>query len=130
MPEADPPEPTFEQALAQIEKIAIGLERGEIELSQAIVRYEQGLGLLAHCRKLIDEADKSVKLLTAVDPKGNPVTAPFENKATFTPPAAAKPPTQSPPQAPTPAPAKKPPPPRKVAPNPADAFDDDYNPPF
>ena len=122
-----PEQPTFEEALSQIEKIVVGLERGEIELAQALTQYRQGLTLLAHCRRLIDQADQAVKLLTNVDPDGNPVTALFDHQATFTPPAT----TTPPPQARTPAgPSKATSPGRKVAPEPRDPLEDDYNPPF
>ncbi len=126
MAQAEPDrEPTFEEALAQIERIVVGLERGEIDLAQALTRYEQGMKLLAHCRGLIDQADQAVKLLTAVDPQGHPVTAPFENKATYTPPAAAST------QAPTGGGVKKVTPrPRKVGADPQGAGGDDESVPF
>ena len=122
-----PEQPTFEDALSQIEKIVAGLERGEIELAQALTQYRQGLTLLAHCRQLIDQANQAVKLLTNVDPDGNPITAPFDHQATFTPPTT----TTPPPQARTHSgPRKTTSPSRKVAPEPRDPLEDDYNPPF
>ena len=76
------PEPTFEQALSQLERIVASLERGEPELTRALAKYEKGVQLLTQCHRLLDQAEQSVALLTGVDEKGNPQTAPFDASAT------------------------------------------------
>ena len=78
------PEPTFEQALGQLERIVASLERGEPELTSALAKYEKGVLLLTQCHRLLDQAEQSVALLTGVDEEGNPLTAPFDAAATLT----------------------------------------------
>jgi exodeoxyribonuclease VII small subunit len=78
------PEPSFEQALGQLERIVASLERGEPELTSALAKYEKGVLLLTQCHRLLDQADQSVALLTGVDDVGKPLTAPFDATATMT----------------------------------------------
>jgi exodeoxyribonuclease VII small subunit len=78
----DETEPNFEEALAQLERIVASLERGEPELTSALSKYEKGVQLHAVCHKLLEEAEQSVALLTGVDEKGQPITAPFDATAT------------------------------------------------
>jgi exodeoxyribonuclease VII small subunit len=78
------PEPSFEQALGQLERIVASLERGEPELTSALAKYEKGVLLLTQCHRLLDQAEQSVALLTGVDEEGNPLTAPFDATATIT----------------------------------------------
>jgi exodeoxyribonuclease VII small subunit len=78
------PEPSFEQALGQLERIVASLERGEPELTSALAKYEKGVHLLTQCHRLLDQAEQSVALLTGVDEEGNPLTAPFDATATMT----------------------------------------------
>ena len=75
-------EPTFEQALSQLERIVANLEQGEPELTSALAKYEKGVSLLSQCYRLLDQAEQSVALLTGVDDAGTPVTAPFDAAAT------------------------------------------------
>jgi len=90
------PEPTFERALEQLERIVDDLERGESELSTALKKYEQGVALLGRCQAALEQADRSVALLTGVDAQGNPLTAPFDATATGTAPAPAPTPEDAP----------------------------------
>jgi exodeoxyribonuclease VII small subunit len=82
MPDESEPEPSFEQALGQLERIVASLERGEPELTSALAKYEAGVQLLKRCYGLLDQAEQSVALLTGVDPAGNPLAAPFDATAT------------------------------------------------
>ena len=77
------PEPSFEQALGQLERIVASLERGEPELTSALAKYEKGVLLLTQCHRLLDQAEQSVALLTGVDENGKPKTAPFDAAATL-----------------------------------------------
>ncbi len=72
--------PNFEEALRQLEAIVDDLERGEPELSAALAKYERGVGLLAHCHGVLEQAERSVALLAGVDDAGNPITTPFDEK--------------------------------------------------
>jgi exodeoxyribonuclease VII small subunit len=79
----DEPELSFEEVLGELERIVENLERGEPELTAALARYENGVRLLAHCHRLLDQAEHSVALLGGVDEEGNPLTAPFDATATI-----------------------------------------------
>jgi exodeoxyribonuclease VII small subunit len=83
MPDEPAPEPSFEQALTQLEQIVASLERGEPELTAALAKYEQGVRLLTLCHRLLDGAEQSVALLTGVDDRGNPLTAAFDSTASM-----------------------------------------------
>lgn len=78
------PEPSFEEALSQLERIVASLERGEPELNAVLAKYEKGVLLLSQCHRLLDQAEQSVALLTGVDAAGNPLTAPFDATASIT----------------------------------------------
>jgi exodeoxyribonuclease VII small subunit len=79
----DEPEPSFEQALSQLERIVTSLERGEPELTAALAQYEQGVRLLTQCHRLLDQAEQSVAVLTGVDEAGNARTVAFDATATI-----------------------------------------------
>ena len=76
MPDESEPDPSFEQALSQLERIVASLERGEPELTSALAKYEKGVQLLTQCYRLLDQAEQSVALLTGVDDEGNPLYRP------------------------------------------------------
>jgi exodeoxyribonuclease VII small subunit len=76
------PEIPFEDALGRIERIVEDLERGEPSLSTALAKYEDGVRLLRRCYELLDDAERSVAILTGVDEDGRPTTAPFDATAT------------------------------------------------
>jgi exodeoxyribonuclease VII small subunit len=85
MPDQGEPEGelSFEQALSQLERIVETLERGESDLSSALSQYERSVKLVSLCQGLLDRAEQSVALLSAVDTHGNPVTTPFDATATI-----------------------------------------------
>jgi exodeoxyribonuclease VII small subunit len=73
--------PTFEQALAELEKIVRDLEDGQIGLEESLTRYEKGIALLKRCHKQLQEAEQRILLLTGVDEENRPVARPFEHTA-------------------------------------------------
>ena len=53
----DEPELSFEQALTQIERIVVNLERGEPDLTTALTNYEKGGPIFCHrSTKLVQSA--------------------------------------------------------------------------
>ncbi len=54
---------TFEQALAELEKIVADVEQGKISLEESIVRYERGMKLISHCREVLDSAEKRIETI-------------------------------------------------------------------
>jgi exodeoxyribonuclease VII small subunit len=55
--------PTFEQYLAELEKIVSQIESGQIGLEESIQRYEKGTRLIQQCRTILDAAEKQIQLL-------------------------------------------------------------------
>lgn len=59
---------SFEDALAELERIVRGLEGGQQRLEDAITAYERGSALRQHCEAKLREAEMRVeKIVTAVD---------------------------------------------------------------
>ncbi|HEV3263112.1 MAG TPA: exodeoxyribonuclease VII small subunit [Gemmataceae bacterium] len=73
---------TFEQALAELERIVRELEDGNTGLEESLARYELGVGLLKRCYGQLCQAEQRILLLTGVDEDGRPITHPFEHAAT------------------------------------------------
>ena len=94
-------EPSFEDALRRLEQVVDDLERGEPELSSALKKYELGVRLLAQCQTVLEQAERSVALLTGVDAAGNPVATPFDPAATPPEPDSNLKPTKAPRKRPT-----------------------------
>jgi exodeoxyribonuclease VII small subunit len=78
---ADAAEP-FEASLAELEAIVADLEGGELGLSDALARYEEGVRRLKQCHAQLQAAERRIELLSGVDADGNPVTTPFDDSAT------------------------------------------------
>jgi exodeoxyribonuclease VII small subunit len=55
---------TFEQALAELEKIVQDLERGQLDLDAAIGAYERGTQLKLHCEGKLREAQLRVEKIS------------------------------------------------------------------
>lgn len=52
---------TFEQALAELERIVGDLERGDVPLDRSIEIYERGEALKKHCEKLLKAAEDRIE---------------------------------------------------------------------
>ncbi len=68
--QADPVSPevaslSFEDALAELEKIVRGLEGGQQKLEDAITAYERGARLRQHCEAKLAEAEQRVQAIVA-----------------------------------------------------------------
>lgn len=53
----------LEASMAKLESIVSDLEDGEFPLEEALNKFEEGLKLGRHCRKILDEAELRVKKL-------------------------------------------------------------------
>jgi exodeoxyribonuclease VII small subunit len=60
---------SFEQALAELERIVGQLESGQAPLEQSIEMYERGAALKAHCEKRLEAARLRVEKIV-VGPQG------------------------------------------------------------
>jgi exodeoxyribonuclease VII small subunit len=73
---------TFEQALAELERLVRQLEDGQTGLEEALAQYEQGIGLLKSCYGQLSQAEQRILLLSGTDAEGRPLTEPFEHRPT------------------------------------------------
>jgi len=83
MPEPTADSLTFEQALADLERIVRELEDGKTGLEEALARYEQGMALLRRCYGQLRQAEQRIIELTGVDGDGNPLTKAFDHRASI-----------------------------------------------
>ncbi|PKQ28719.1 MAG: exodeoxyribonuclease VII small subunit [Candidatus Anoxymicrobium japonicum] len=56
-------EPTFKEAIEELEKITNSLESGELELEQSLSLFERGVELIKYCQEKLDGAQAKVELL-------------------------------------------------------------------
>ncbi|HQT84632.1 MULTISPECIES: exodeoxyribonuclease VII small subunit [Acidiphilium] len=56
---------SFEDALAELERIVRGLESGSQKLEDAIAAYERGAALKRHCDARLAEAESRVQAIVA-----------------------------------------------------------------
>ncbi len=57
-------EMTFEDAIKKLEKIALALENEKIELDESLKLYEEGVKLVRYCNRLIESAERKIKVLS------------------------------------------------------------------
>jgi len=62
-PEAAAAEPTFEKALAELEKIVARMESGELSLEEALATHKRGTELARFCQQKLEAAQQQVKVL-------------------------------------------------------------------
>jgi exodeoxyribonuclease VII small subunit len=63
-PKPDQPEPSFEEALAEVEAIIERIETGQSGLERSIGEYEKGVRLLARCRAMLKDAEQRIEDVT------------------------------------------------------------------
>jgi exodeoxyribonuclease VII small subunit len=68
---------SFEEALAELEKIVRNLEDGKVRLDEAVAAYERGAALKRHCEKKLKEASLKVEKII-IDEKGGLGLAPAD----------------------------------------------------
>lgn len=67
---------SFEEALAELEKIVRALEEGRGKLEDSIRAYERGALLKKHCEQKLREAQAKVEKIV-IGPDGKPAAEPF-----------------------------------------------------
>lgn len=68
---------SFEQAVAELEKIVSQLESGQGDLENSITAYERGVDLKKHCEAKLKEAEAKIEKI-AIDENGAVKTEKFE----------------------------------------------------
>ncbi|HWF01344.1 MAG TPA: exodeoxyribonuclease VII small subunit [Caulobacteraceae bacterium] len=77
MTDADIDSLSFEQALAELERIVAELESGQADLEHAIDVYRRGAALKAHCEARLKAAQLKVEKII-IGPGGVPATEPAQ----------------------------------------------------
>ncbi len=68
--------PNFEASLEELERIVKELEKGDLPLERSLALFESGMKLSGDCKKMLDEAETRVEILTR---KGSETVAvPFQ----------------------------------------------------
>ncbi|MEN3354607.1 MAG: exodeoxyribonuclease small subunit [Betaproteobacteria bacterium] len=62
-PGKSPDQPSFEAALAELEKIVASMEAGQMPLEQSLAAYKRGAELLKLCQSALQDAQQQVKIL-------------------------------------------------------------------
>ncbi len=71
------PAPTdFEGALAELERLVVRLERGDLPLEEALRDFERGVALTRACQTALGDAQQRVEMLVKRD--GRLTTEPFD----------------------------------------------------
>ena len=69
---------SFEQQIIRLEEIVAALEKGDAQLSDSLVLFEEGTKLITACSNELDQAEQQVvKLMKSAD--GTPAELPFES---------------------------------------------------
>ena len=72
--------PSFEKALAELEKIVARMESGELSLEQALATHKRGLELARFCQRKLEAAQQQVKVLEGEVLKPLAAAAPDEDR--------------------------------------------------
>jgi exodeoxyribonuclease VII small subunit len=64
MPEERTASLNFETSLEELERIVKELEKGELPLERSLELFESGMRLSGDCRRLLEEAESRVEVLT------------------------------------------------------------------
>ena len=73
----------FEDALEKLEAIVNDLEEGQIGLTEAMTRYEEGVKLLRNCYAMLQRAERKIELLTRVNADDEAECEPFDDEASL-----------------------------------------------
>ncbi len=63
--------------MRKLERIVAALEDGQLDLDGSLQQYEQGIKNLQHCYRLLDKAERRIRLLQGVDEDGNVLAESF-----------------------------------------------------
>lgn len=57
------PPPSYEQAMAELERLVQAMEAGQLPLDELLAHYRRGAELLASCRDRLQAVEQQVKVL-------------------------------------------------------------------
>lgn len=64
MPKEQAAAPNFETSLGELERVVKELEQGDLPLERSLELFETGMRLSADCKRLLEEAESRVEMLT------------------------------------------------------------------
>jgi len=59
--------PDFEKTLAELEKLVLNLEEGDLSLDESLSGFKHGIELTRQCQSVLDNAQQTVEQLTNTD---------------------------------------------------------------
>ncbi len=54
---------SFEDKMQQLEQVVNELEKGDMNLDESLVKFEDGMKLAKECNKILEDAEKKVTIL-------------------------------------------------------------------
>lgn len=54
---------SFEEQIAELEKIINELENGNLNLDDSVVKFEEGMKISKECNKMLEDAEKKITIL-------------------------------------------------------------------
>ena len=57
----------FEKTLAELEKLVVNLEDGDLSLDESLSRFKHGIELTQQCQTVLDKAQQTVDQLTNIE---------------------------------------------------------------
>lgn len=70
------PPKSFEDALAELERVLAEIEGGAVGLEESLLKYERGNFLIQYCRGVLNAAEKQIEQLSQ-GPDGAPQSTPL-----------------------------------------------------
>jgi exodeoxyribonuclease VII small subunit len=58
---------SFEDAIETLTGIVESVEQGDVPLQDSLQQYEKGMGLIKHCRTLLQQAEKRIQKISEQD---------------------------------------------------------------
>ncbi len=58
---------SFEDAIETLTTIVESVEQGDVPLQDSLQQYEKGMGLIKHCRTLLQQAEKRIQTISEQD---------------------------------------------------------------
>ncbi len=58
---------SFEEIIKQLEQIAQELEKGDLNLDESVLKFEQGMKLSKQCNTILENAEKRINILIRND---------------------------------------------------------------
>ncbi|MGR9101379.1 MAG: exodeoxyribonuclease VII small subunit [Gammaproteobacteria bacterium] len=69
---------SFEESLAELEKLVEQLEQGDVTLEESLKSFERGVTLTRACQKALQEAEQKVQIL--LEKNGKQTLEPFDDE--------------------------------------------------